>query len=78
MLFSFSRCLHFCPDFFGHAWKQLDEKAKVNLKVYDVANWETITIYIVKTRSKGDQTMKFGQLVEYSVRNIFLQKPFGK
>ena len=29
-------------------------------------------------RSKGNQAMKFGQLVEYSVKNIFLQKPCKK
>ena len=26
--------------------------------------------------SKGKQTMKFGQLVEYNMRNIFLQKSY--
>ena len=25
------------------------------------------------SRSKGNQTMKFGQLIEYNQRNIFLQ-----
>ena len=26
------------------------------------------------SRSKGNQTLKFGQLTEYSMRNIFLEK----
>ena len=26
------------------------------------------------SRSKANQTMRFGQLIEYNVRNIFLQK----
>ena len=26
------------------------------------------------SQSKGNQTMKFGQLIEYNKRNIFLQK----
>ena len=26
------------------------------------------------SRSKGNQTMKFGQVIEYNKRNIFLQK----
>ena len=26
------------------------------------------------SRSKGNQTMKFGQLIEYNLRNIFLEK----
>ena len=30
------------------------------------------------SRSKGNQAMKFGQLVEYSMRNIFLNKSYPK
>ena len=30
------------------------------------------------SQSKGNQTMKFGQLIEYNKRNIFLQKLCGK
>ena len=29
-------------------------------------------------RSKGDQIMKFGQLIEYNLRNIFLEKLYTK
>ena len=34
---------------------------------------QTITIHILPSisRSKGNQTMKFGQLIEYKIRNIF-------
>ena len=37
---------------------------------------QTITIHILPdiSRSNGNQTMKFGQLIENNVRNIFLQK----
>ena len=28
------------------------------------------------SRSKGNQTMKFGQFVEHNMRNIFLQKSY--
>ena len=28
--------------------------------------------------SKSNQTMKFGQLVEYNMRNIFLEKSYTK
>ena len=37
---------------------------------------QTIAIHILSniTRSKGNQAMKFGQLIEYNMRNIFLQK----
>ena len=36
---------------------------------------EIITIHILPiiTRSKGNQIIKFGQLIEYEVRNIFLK-----
>ena len=30
------------------------------------------------SQNKGNQTMKFGQLIEYNKRNIFLQKLCGK
>ena len=30
------------------------------------------------SRSKNNQTMKFGQLIECNVRNIFLEKPYAK
>ena len=41
MLFSFSRYLDFCSDFFDHVGKRLDNKAKVTFKIYDVQNWKT-------------------------------------
>ena len=30
------------------------------------------------SRSKGNQAMKFSQLVEYDIRNIFLEKTIGR
>ena len=30
------------------------------------------------SRNKGNQTMKFGQLIEYNMRNIFLEKSYTK
>ena len=41
---------------------------------------QTIAIHILPniSRSKGNQTMKFGQLIEYNMRNIFLEKPYTK
>ena len=35
----------------------------------------TIHIFPSISRSKGNQVMKFGQFIEYKMRNIFLQKP---
>ena len=30
------------------------------------------------SRSKGNQRIKFGQLMEYNMRNSFLEKPYTK
>ena len=30
------------------------------------------------SRSKGNQTMKFGQLIEYNIENIFVEKSYTK
>ena len=57
--------------------KRRDWKAKVNFKVYDVINWEmNIIIHALPniSRRKGNNTMKFGHVIEYKIRNIFLQK----
>ena len=37
---------------------------------------QTIAVHILPniSQTKGNQTMKFGQLIEYDKRNIFLQK----
>ena len=38
---------------------------------------QTITIHILPNISRGKYIqMKFGQLLEYNMRNIFLEKPF--
>ena len=41
---------------------------------------QTIAIQILPSisRSKGNQTMKFGQLIEYNMKNIFLEKSYTK
>ena len=41
---------------------------------------QTIQIHIFPnvSQSKGNQTMKFGQLIAHNKRNIFLQKLCGK
>ena len=43
-------------------------------------DWQTIVIHILLniSWSKGNQTMKFGQLIEYNMRNIFHEKSFAK
>ena len=65
---------------FGHVEKLLAKKDKVNFTFYDVTAWLTIAIHILPNilSSKGNLTMEFGQLIEFSMRNIFLEKPSTK
>ena len=41
---------------------------------------QTIAIHILPniSRSKGNQAMKFGQLIEYNMRNIFVEKSYAR
>ena len=41
---------------------------------------ETITTHVLPniSRSKDNQAMKFGELIEYNMRNIFLEKSYAK
>ena len=41
---------------------------------------QTIAIHILSniSKRKGNQTTKFGQLIEYNMRNIFLEKSYTK
>ena len=41
---------------------------------------QTIEIHILPniSSSKGNQKIKFGQLIEYNMRNIFLEKSYKK
>ena len=41
---------------------------------------QTVAIHIFPniSRSKGNQTVKFGQLIECNMRNIFLEKTYAK
>ena len=62
---------------FGHAEKRPVKKVKVNYKIYAK---QMITIHKLSniSRSKGNQTMTFGQLIEYNMRNIFQDKSYTK
>ena len=66
---------------FCYEEKRLDKKAMVNFKVYDVT--ELITNNYNKLlpnifRSKSNKSMKLGQLIKYSLRNICLEKSCRK
>ena len=74
------------PFVFGHVKKRFDQKDKVNFKICDITTWLTnnynihITIHILPdiSRSKVNQTMKFGQVIKNNKRIIFLQKSCRK
>ena len=42
--------------------------------------WQTIAINILPniSRSKSNQTMKFGELIKYNMRSIFVEKSYIK
>ena len=35
-------------------------------------------LFPIMSRSKGNQAVKFGQLIEYNIRNIFVEKFYTK
>ena len=60
----------------GHVEKQHNYKDKVNFKNHNVTFWEVnnCNTHIATSRNKFNHTMKFGQLIEYAMKNIFLEK----
>ena len=55
------KTLKYLSSLFGYVEKRLNEKAKVNFKIYDVTNWQQITaIHILSSisRNKSNQRMK--------------------
>ena len=68
-IFIFLICL------FGYAEKPFDNNAMVNSKfMTSQTGKQIITIHILPniSRSKANQATKFGQLIEYNMRNVFL------
>ena len=70
------KVFNFLSWLFGRVAKQLDVRDKVNFKIYDVTAWLTnnCNTHIAHiSRSKGNQAIKFGQITDYNMRNIFLK-----
>ena len=62
---------------FGHVAKRLIRKTRlISDSMTSKPDQQTIVIHILPniSRNKGNGTMKFGQLIECSMRNIFLEK----
>ena len=71
------RYLIFCPDVIGHVGLIAFKLRLISELMTSLTGKRIITIYILPniSRSKGNQATKFGQLIKYNVRNIFLDKP---
>ena len=59
----------------------LGKKAEVNFKAYDVTdctkiNYNALLVLPNFSRSKTNQKIKFGQLIEYNMQKIFLEKSY--
>ena len=79
-LFSFSSYLNFYLDFLVMQ-KIFIRKIRLILKFITPQPWkQTIAIHILSNipRSKDNQIMKTGKLIEYNTRNIFLEKSYVK
>ena len=80
-LFSFTRYLSFCHDFWSYKKNGLTRKIKLTSKfMTSQPGLQRIAIHILPniSQSKSNQTMNFDQLIEYNKRNVFLQKLCGK
>ena len=54
----------------GHVFR------KVNFKIHDVTTWLHILPNI--SAGRGNQAIKFSQLIEHNMRNIFVEKSYSK
>ena len=79
-LFSFSRYLSFCLDFLIMQQNDLKRKIRLILNFMSQPGQQTVIIHIMPniSRSKDNQTMKFGRLIECNMRNIFHGKSYTK
>ena len=79
--FTFKALLSFCLEFLVMYKNGLIRKIRLILKILtSQPGWQTITIHILPdiSRYKGNQAMKFGQLIEYNMQNIFFEKSYTK
>ena len=80
-LFSFSRYVSFYLDFLVMYRNGLIKKIRLTSNfLTSQPGYQTIVIHILPnmSRSKKNQTLKFGQLIECNMKNIFLEKSYAK
>ena len=73
---SFLKNLNICPTFFVHLGKSLDKKTKVDFEIMNLkSEKQTVAIHILSniSKRKGNQTTKFGQLIQYNVGDFFIK-----
>ena len=72
------KIFRFLPGLFGHVENDLIRKIRLISKIMMLQpGWQAIVVYILPNIvSKGNLTRKFGQLLEYNMRNIFLEKSY--
>ena len=76
-LFLFSRYLNFCLDFLVIQKKGFITKIRLISKFMTSQHGKKIIAMAILpniSRGKGSQTIKFGQLIEYNMRNFFFKK----
>ena len=81
MYILFRRYLNFCSNYFGHTGKGFGKSPKIDFKfLTSQTRKQRITIKILSgiSRSKDNQEIKFGQLIEYNIKSIFPEKPCAK
>ena len=80
------KILKFLSSPFGHVEKTAQQKDKVNFKIHDEKLNKKLdkkqlqcTYCPISQEVKAtNQAMKFGQLIEYNMRNIFVEKSYTK
>ena len=52
----------------------------ISKSVTSQPGYETITMHILPnvSRNKGNQAIEFGELIEYNMRNIFVEKSYTR
>ena len=65
---------------FGHVEKTTRLERLIWKSMTSQPGQQTIAMHILPNiwRSKGNQSMAFGQLIEYNMRNIFVEKSYRK
>ena len=72
---------NFCLDFLVLQKNDLIREIRLILKFMSSKSGKQIIIIHILlniSRSKDNQTMRFGQLIQYNIRNIFPKKKFTK